>query len=100
MVGSTLIAAVIPGAAACAGVPHTTPSNTVPHSAACNDTFRTRMTLSLGGDAQLGVEVDRGLRGGADVDLGHHAAEVLRIVRQVVELRGVEVKLAAGWIEG
>src|SRR3974377_1847756 len=35
----------------------------------------------------------------ADVDLGHHSAEVLCIVGQVVQLGSVDIERAARWIE-
>src|SRR6185312_10892530 len=39
--------------------------------------------------AGLGLGVDRS----ADVDFSHHAAEVLGVVRQVIQIRAVEVEL-------
>src|SRR5271165_2438289 len=35
----------------------------------------------------------------ANVDLGHHPAEVLRIIGQHLEIWGVDVESAAYWIE-
>src|SRR5262245_44538538 len=86
---------VIPGAAALALTASTEAHSSAPiPSSRRSGSFLMTACMSnlLGARAplsNLGIRIDRS----ADVDLGHHAAEVLGVVRQVIELRGVQIEL-------
>src|ERR1700720_1103950 len=54
--------------------------------------FMARMSNLLG---QASSDLGDRVNSGTDVDLGHHSAEVLGVVRQVVKLRRVQVELLA-----
>src|SRR5689334_1823325 len=92
----------MPGAAAWAADANSAPSETAaPYTAFMSkDVDLLARIAALLGPAGFGLRVD--LRGGrgADVDLGHHAAEVLGIVGEMIELRGVEIELLTGRIAG
>src|ERR1700733_3474363 len=75
----------MPGAAACTGEPCRMTSAVA--ASAVQIVLVNWLTDILLSTAGLGGRVDAA----ANVDFGHQATEVLRVIRQMIEIRGVEV---------
>src|SRR6266705_1029712 len=88
---------VMPGTPACAGTASSeTNAAAAPRSRRPTKVFVfvSRMSALLDAGA-TSPDLRRRVERSADVDLGHHAAEVLGVVRQVVEIRRVQIELAS-----
>src|SRR5882757_3894547 len=90
---------VIPGAAArTAGATSTATAIAMPSRSGPAQSLDRVLTVvariaALLGRTGFGVRINLGMIGRTDVDLRHQAAEVLRIVRQVIEVGCVEIEL-------